>query len=251
WFAYIKGVALVGLLGLSGCATNPAQKPITDGVFASPPGASTVHEVVGGSDKTVVVFISENTKANVEYLKQKKSDKEDAAVLRALGQGATLDAYSQALDPSFALNWMAKKLKGKFGKVVLVSDPAKLAAARYDYLIVLDAVFLTTGWGRDNATASFTTQFYDAKQLHISDIRGYRDTQVRSGASGPHGVDLFRANHQVRVDALTQWEAALDGLVKQPTLASSPSGASADACVQAALAVQNTALRRQAIAACN
>ncbi|MEP9319760.1 hypothetical protein ABKS89_21655 [Pseudomonas sp. LABIM340] len=238
------------ILAIGGCISVPTQKPVTQGIFEGAPAQSPEKRVVGGADKVAVVLISENTKANVEYLKERKSSKEDSAVLRAVGQGATLDAFAEALDPSFALNWMAKKLKTEFGTVKLVSSPTQLGASHYDYLVVLDAVFLTTTWGKDSATASFTTQFYDARQQHIADVSSYRDTPVRSGVSGPHGVDLFRANHQVRVAALEEWGTKLDSFIQQPGIQSAASS-DTDACVEAALAVQNPALRQKAITACN
>lgn len=89
-----------------------------------------------------------------------------------MGTGATLDAYAEASDPNFALTWMAKKLQTEFGTVKLVSDPGKLPTLKFDYLIVLDAVYQTTGWGRDNATASLTTQFYNSSQQYIGDVKG-------------------------------------------------------------------------------
>ncbi|MGC4011245.1 MAG: hypothetical protein QM805_20985 [Pseudomonas sp.] len=241
-------VLVGGLLG--GCgATLPPQKPITEGIFSAPPSKAPATAATGGKDKVAVVVISQNTKANVEYLTAQKADKEGSTVLRVMGSGSTLDAYAEASDPNFALTWMAKKLKSEFGTVKLVSDPGSLPSLKFDYLIVLDAVYQSTGWGRDNATATITTQFYDSQRQYIGDVKGYRDERLRNGLDTPSGVDLFRANHAVRVAALQDWDGALDRFVQQPRATAAPSSGT-DNCVQAALSVENSQLRQRAIAAC-
>ncbi|MBB2495946.1 hypothetical protein [Aquipseudomonas ullengensis] len=239
--------------GMAGCGTAPpVQRSITDGIFANTPQQASSNVVNGGKDKIAVVLVSENTKANVEYLKARKAEKEDSVVLRAVGQGANLDAYAEVLDPNFSLGWIAKKLKTKFGSVKLVSSTSELSKYKYDYLVVVDAIYLTTGWGVNDATASYTTQFYNVDGQHVADAKSYRKTQVRSGGGGgPHGVELFRANHAVRVAALEEWDRSMDQVVQIPNQYSTTGESVTDACVKSALSVQNPTLRQQAIGACN
>lgn len=113
----IKLVILFLFAALAGCATPvPPQVDINDGIFSRTPDSSPMRRVTGGADRTLLVVLSKNTKANIDYLNglQESRGKE------VVGYQSIIDAHIESLDPRFPSRWIISQLKTKFGHVKLV-----------------------------------------------------------------------------------------------------------------------------------
>lgn len=235
-------------LFLAGCATPPPpQVDMASGIFAAPPTQSQLNQVAGGQNKTLLVVLSQNTVANIAYLKSQQ----DARRKELLGGTNKVKAHIEALDPQFPAKWIVTSLKNRFGQVKLVPAASLDQQRDFDALVIVDFFYQTTDWGINHATATVTTDFYDAQLARIGRASANQHVQVRSGAPVSDD-DLFEKNHQVLVATLEEWDSSLNRLVVMPSTVEAPAHRppGRDACVRSALSVSDGALRQSAIAAC-
>lgn len=245
---YKLALLLAAFSALMGCATpTPPQLPPTEGIFSVAPPKSKLNNVVGGHDQTLLLVLSKNTIANLEYLKSMQ----EARKKELIGYRSVIDAHIEALDPQFPTKWIVKSLKAKFGQVKLVSASSIASQKGYDSLVIVDFFYQTTDWGINHATARVETEFYDRELNRIGSASANKRVQVRSGAPVSDD-DLFLKNHQVLISTLQDWDVSLNRLVlPEPAQANPAATPNRDACIRSALQVTDGNLRQSAIAACS
>lgn len=243
----MKAILLLGFLALAGCATPlPPQVAITDGIFTDPPKKSESSKVLGGADKKLLIVLSKNTMANVDFLRERQIARKAEFL-----SNAVIDSHIEVLDPEFPMKAIASSLRSRFGKVQVVAAQNVTQQQDFDSLVIVDFLFRTIDWGVDDVTANVRTVFYDNSFARVGEVGVNKNVRVRHGISSPPGGELFRMNHAVLVDALNEWDRALSQLVVMPVapVTQAPS-ASSDACIRSALQVNDSDLRRQAIEVC-
>lgn len=241
-------LAVLACAVFTGCATPlPPQHLLTDGIFDGPRPRSGLTRVEGGPNKTLLVVLSRNTIANIDYLK----GMQEARKKEVIGYRSVIDAHIEALDPQFPTKWIVKNLKAKFGQVKLVPASSVASQKGYDSLVIVDFFYQTTDWGINHATARVDTEFYDQQLNRIGNAKANQHVQVRSGAPVSDD-DLFLKNHQVLVSALQDWDVSLNRLVlPEPAQASPAATPDRDACIRSALQATDGNLRQSAIVACS
>ncbi|MFK3795908.1 MULTISPECIES: ATPase [unclassified Pseudomonas] len=213
----IKMAALIALVAvLAGCAVPgaPRYSNAPDAPFHASGVAS---GVTLKRTQTVGVIFSENTVANLAYMKSYNTAAQSGLVAKLTDSRIT-EAYVNSSDPELAINWFAQSLEKQFSKVAFYENLDDVVAARPDVIVLLDTRNTLITERSADVQASISAEFFDSNFKFIGKAEG-SDAKSMSPIwahtkRAPEIAAQINEQRAVQVNALQKFDTSLEALIK-------------------------------------
>lgn len=198
-----------------------------------------------GPDTSLGLVLSTNSKNNRQYLQQLRQT-ERQGIYELIHDEAFLVFSEAVADPDFIPAWMGRVLHQFYNDIQVYDSVEHWREHRPD---LLGLVNIRYEWAGGATTALIELHLYDTQLRPIGVAKGEGQGYISawSRATNMEGIieEDYTQRHLVRVAALKQWEESLQQWIS-PALGNQEH----DQCIALAVAVQNVALRKQAVLAC-
>jgi hypothetical protein len=190
---FLRGVAIFcGLTAFAAYAVvppQPSRKPVFEGLMSAEPQQSSDKQISEAKSKRLLMVLSGNTHAAIDY--QKKSIDAIVAAMRDPAQKAAV-AKSGDLQP--IVNDLVTELKNRFHAVALGNDLSALPSGSADTAVVVDMSFYNAAYGGQSSKATIGLHFLDATGRKVCSIVGEGEQRIGGMGAREDYLPISREN---------------------------------------------------------